>query len=105
MTEEQGELLPREAVPMGPAGALQKATLAAIKAADLDDRDLAGAQLAVQLAAVLDIAARGPKFYVVAPIAQQYRETLAQYGLAPGSRGGEKGDPLDEFLRDLAGTS
>lgn len=106
MTEPvQGELLGPATMPAGGVGRLEVAARRSVAAAHLDDRDEAGAELVVYLARQLDRAGTASKQYVIAPLAQQYREALAQYGLDPSSRGGDASDPLLALLGELSAPS
>lgn len=101
MKPEQGELIPLPPMPTG-AGDIERATRASLEAADLADADQAGAASLLGAARLLDIELAKGKTYAYAQLFTQWRELLAAFRLTPASRGGDKSDPADAFLRALS---
>lgn len=101
MKAEQGELIPLPDLPLA-AGDIERATRAALEAAGLANEDAAGAASLLGAARLLDLELAKGKTYAYAQLFAQWRELLDAYRLTPASRGGEKDDPADEFLRQLA---
>lgn len=102
----QGDLFDGDPkVGRGRPGRLERITAKTLRAAkaagELTDRDDAMAQLAVELARSIDVAARfgGPNLpYALQAAGRELRETLVRLRLDPTSRGGAGSDPFDEWL-------
>lgn len=101
MNGEQEALIPLPPLPVG-AGDIERATRHALDAAQLDDLDAAGAASLLGAARLLDLELSKGKTYAYAQLFTQWRELLDAFRLTPASRGGEKDDPADAFLRQLA---
>lgn len=86
----------------GRAGAVRTAVVAAVEAAQLDDRDQGTGALAIACAAAVDLALttrRDP--YAVASAARELRETLTRLRMDPVSREGNDAGDVQSWLDKL----
>lgn len=98
----QGELIGPGDV-QRPVRKMEQATKDAIEAAQLDPRDKAMGQLAVECAVAVDISNRRLDPYGTAAAARELRETLIRLKLDPVSREGAGGsDEIGKLLAELA---
>ncbi len=89
----------------GKAGAVRAAVVAAVEAAQLDDRDKGTGALAIACAAAVDVALttrRDP--YAVASAARELRETLTRLRMDPVSREGNDAGQVQTWLDQLGAT-
>lgn len=96
----QAELIGRGDVDR-PVRRVEAAVARAVDAANLDDRDLGMAALAVECGTAVDVASRRLDPYGVAAAARELRETLVRLKLDPVSRDGT-GDDLEALLAQLS---
>lgn len=84
-----------------PAGAVERATAAAIDAAGLDARDKGTAAALLAVAWSMDAARAAGKFYGVAQAGPAYLAIADALGLTVKGREGDHGSDADAWLRQL----
>lgn len=85
-------------------GWLQATVTAAVKAAQLDDRDRGMGGLAIACARAVDLAQGRGDPYAVASAARELRETLVRLRMDPASRMGNDAGNVESWLAGLGAT-